>query len=94
MRKSIVSLSLGLGLVFLGLSQAAVAGGRTVERTGSEGNSRIIERTWDNGEQTIERTGPEGNSRTTTRTAEDGELNTTRTGPQGNSRTTTRSVDD
>lgn len=90
MRKSIFSLSLVLGFMLVGFGQAALAGGRTVERTGPEGNSRTTERTWEDGDQTVERTGPEGNSRTTERTVDDDTLNTTRTGPEGNSRTVER----
>ena len=94
MQKAILCLSLGLGLTFLGFTQAAFANGhRTTVRTGPNGNTQTTERTWDDGEQTTTRTGSNGNSQTTTRTVDveewdeidDGEFNTTRTGPNGNS---------
>ncbi len=94
MQKSIVGLSISIGLVILGLGQTAFAGQFTTTRTGPNSNSAITNRNYSgNGTQTTTRTGPNGNSAVTkiNRTYSDGQLNTTRTGPKGNTATTNRS---
>jgi hypothetical protein len=45
MRKSILSFSFAIGLVFLEFSQAALAGQQTTTRTGPNGNSQTTTRT-------------------------------------------------
>lgn len=89
MRKSIFSLSLTIGLVFLGFNQAALAGQQTT-RTGPNGNSQVTNRSAGNGQQTTSRTGPNGNSQVTNRNAGNGQQTTTRTEPNGNSQVTNR----
>ena len=90
MRKSILSLSIALGLACFGFSQAAFAGQQTTTRTGPNGRSQVTNRTYGNGQQTTTRTGPNGNSQVTNRTYGNGQQTTTRTGPRGNTGTTTR----
>jgi hypothetical protein len=94
MQKSIISLSISIGLVILGFAQTAFAGQLTTIRTGSHGNSAVTNRTYGGGSQTTTRTGPKGNSAVTNinRSYGNGSLNTTRTGTKGNTGTTTRSV--
>ncbi len=94
MQKSILSLSITLGLVILGFDQTAFAGQATTTRTGPNGNSASTNRTYGGGSQTTTRTGPNGNSAVTNinRSYSNGSLTTTRTGPKGNTGTTTRSV--
>jgi hypothetical protein len=94
MQKSIIGLSLSIGLVILGLGQTAFAGQQTTTRTGPNGNSAVTNRNYSgNGTQTTTRTGPNGNSAVTNinRTYSNGQLNTTRTGPNGNTLNTNRS---
>jgi hypothetical protein len=95
MQKSIIGLSLAIGLVSLGLGQTAFAGQFTTTRTGPNGNSAVTNRNYSGtGTQTTTRTGPKGNSAVTTinRTYSNGTLNTTRTGPNGKAVNTNRSV--
>jgi hypothetical protein len=91
MSKSILSLSVALGLTLLGFNQAAFAGQQTTTRTGPNGKTQITNRTYGNGQQTTTRTGPYGNTQTTNRTYGNGQQTTTRTGPYGNTQTTHRS---
>ena len=66
MQKSILCLSLSLGLSLLGLNSTAFAQ-QTTTRTGPNGNTQTTNRTWGNGQQSTTRTGPNGNSQTTIR---------------------------
>jgi hypothetical protein len=93
MRKSIIGLSISIGLAILGLGQTAFAGQFNTIRTGPNGNSAVTNRNYSgNGTQTTTRTGPKGNSAVTkiNRTYSNGQLNTNRTGPNGNTVTTNR----
>jgi uncharacterized protein (UPF0333 family) len=91
MQKSILSLSISIGLLVIGFSQTAFAQ-QTTTRTGPNGNSQVTNRTYGNGQQTTTRTGPKGNSQVTNRTYGNGQQTTTRTGPKGNSQVTNRSI--
>jgi hypothetical protein len=90
MIKSILGLSLVLGLASLSLGSAAFAGQQTTTRTGPNGNAQTTNRTYGNGQQKTTRTGPNGNVQTTNRTYGNGQQTTTRTGPNGNVQTTNR----
>jgi hypothetical protein len=93
MQKSILSLSISIGLLVVGFSQTAFAQ-QTTTRTGPNGNSQVTNRTYNgNGQQTTTRTGPNGNTGVTNRTfTGTGQQTTTRTGPKGKTQTTNRSV--
>lgn len=67
MQKSIVNVSLVIGLLTLGFGQAALAGQQTTTRT-INGKSQVTNRTYGGGKQTTTRTGPYGNTQTTNRT--------------------------
>jgi hypothetical protein len=91
MQKSILSLSLAIGLTIISLSSTAIAG-QTTNRTGPKGNTQTTNRSVGNGSQTATRTGPKGNTQTTNRSVGNGSQTTTRTGPNGNTQTTDRSI--
>ena len=91
MQKSIISLSLVLGLTVLSFGQSAFAGQKTI-RTGPKGNTETTNRSAGNGQQTTTRTGTNGNTQTTNRSAGNGQQTTTRTGTNGKTQTTNRSV--
>jgi hypothetical protein len=93
MQKSILSLSISIGLVIVGFGQTTFAGQETTTRTGPNGNSAVTNRTYGGGSQTTTRTGPNGNSAVSNinRSYGNGSQTTTRTGPNGNTGTTTRS---
>jgi hypothetical protein len=92
MQKSILNLTLSIGLLTLGFAQTAFAGEQTTTRTGPNGNSQTTTRSVEPGQQNTTRTGPKGNTQTTNRSYGNGQQNTTRTGPKGNTQTTNRSV--
>ncbi len=92
MQKSILNLTLSIGLLTLGFAQTAFAGQLTTTRTGPLGNTLTTNRSYGNGQQTTTRTGPLGNTQTTNRRYSNGQLNTTRTGPLGNTLKTNRSI--
>jgi hypothetical protein len=91
MNKLSLSLTLSVGLLFVGLSQSVLAG-QTTTRTGPNGNVQTTNRTVGNGQQTTTRTGPNGNVQTTNRTVGNGQQTTTRTGPNGKTQQTTRTI--
>lgn len=92
MQKSILNLTLSIGLLTLGFAQTAFAGQQTTTRTGPNENTLTTNRSYRNGQQTTTRTGPNGNTQTTKRSYNNGQLNTTRTGPLGNTLKTNRSI--
>jgi hypothetical protein len=92
MQKSILNLTLAIGLLTLGFTQTAFAGQQNTTRTGPKGNSQVTNRSYGNGQQNTTRTGPKGNSQVTNRSYGNGQQNTTRTGPKGNSQVTNRSL--
>lgn len=67
MKKLTLGLSLFLGLMSIGISQASFAG-QTTTRTGPNGNTQTTNRTAGNGQQTTTRTGPNGKTQQTIRT--------------------------
>jgi hypothetical protein len=92
MQKSILNLTLAIGLLTLGFTETALADRLTTTRTGPNGNTLTTNRSYDNGQLTTTRTGPNGNTLTTNRRYGNGQLTTTRTGPNGNKQVTNRSI--
>jgi hypothetical protein len=92
MQKSILNLTLSIGLLTLGFTQTAFAGQLNTTRTGPNGNTITTNRSYGNGQLNTTRTGPNGNTTTTNRRYSNGQQTTTRTGPNGNSQVTNRSI--
>jgi hypothetical protein len=84
MQKSILNLTLSIGLLTLGFTQTAFAGQQTTTHTGPNGNTITTKRSYDDGQQTTTHTGPNGNTITIDRRYDNGKLKTTLTGPNGN----------